>query len=186
MTLCKRYLEILHDTRISETTYCWELVAGKNIMRHWKPCEELRSLELPLIVKNVCLEKVNLLYGHKFTKEGLKLTEKKVDAVKSCASPQSKTDGRRFLGMTGYLSKFIPHHASLTKSLRDFTLKYVKFHWGEKEETALAQLKSKSVMAFFNPMLAIMAQTEPSYKEKLSAGYTKNQTKDGNLFAHQQ
>lgn len=32
------------------------------------------------------------LYRQKFTKQGFKPTEKKVDAVKSCAPPQSKTE----------------------------------------------------------------------------------------------
>lgn len=96
----------------------------------------------------------------------MKPTEEKVDAVKSCAPPQSKTEVRSFSGMTDYLSKIIPRNVSLTKHYEIFTLKDVKFHWGEEEETVFAQLKeaitSKDVTAFFNPKLPIMVRTEAS------------------------
>ena len=113
-------------------------------------------------------------YGYKFSQEGLMPTEEKVRAVKECPKPESKTEVRSFLGMTGYLSKFIPRYASLTKPLRDLTLKETKFHWEEEEQSAFQQLKdsisSKDVIAFFNPKLPIMVRTEASYNEGLSAG----------------
>ena len=62
-------------------------------------------------------------YGCKFNSQGLHPTAEKVKALKECSRPESKTDVRSFLGMTRYLSKFIPRYASLTKPLRDLTLK---------------------------------------------------------------
>ncbi len=105
-------------------------------------------------------------YGYKFTNKGLKPTEKTVDAVKSCASPQLKTEVRSFLGMTGLIPLQI--HTTiclLTKPLWDLTLKDVKFHWGEKEEIAFGLFKKQ---LRFNPKLPIMVRTEASYKEGLS------------------
>ena len=113
-------------------------------------------------------------YGYKFSQQGLQPTEEKVKALKECSRPESKTEVRSFLGMTGYLSKFIPRYASLTKPLRNLTLKETQFHWNEPEETAFQQLKdsisSQDVIAFFNPKLPIMVRTEASYNEGLSAG----------------
>ena len=108
-------------------------------------------------------------YVYKFTKKGLKPTGKKVDAVKSRGPRTSIQDGS-FLDMTGYLSKFIPRYASLTKSLLDLTLKDVKFNWGEKEEAAFAQSKEVITSKVFNPKLPIMVRTEASYNEGFSAG----------------
>ena len=112
--------------------------------------------------------------GTKFSREGLHPTDEKVQAVKECTRPESKSEVRSFLGMTGYLSKFIPRYASLTKPLRDLTLKETKFHWDEEKQSAYEQLKdsisSKDVIAFFNPKLPIMVRTEVSFNEGLSAG----------------
>ena len=52
-------------------------------------------------------------YGQQFTKDGLKPSPEKVEAVKA-NPPESKEAVRSFLGMTGYLSKFIPRYSSLT------------------------------------------------------------------------
>ena len=74
--------------------------------------------------------------------------------------------------MTGYLSKFIPRYALLTKPLRELTHKEAKFHWGREEDDAFEELKakisSKDTMAFFNPKLPIMVRVEASYNEGLS------------------
>ena len=67
-------------------------------------------------------------YGYRFDQEGLKPTPEKVQAIYECGPPRSKTEVRSFLGMTGYLSKFIPRYASLTKPLRDLTRTETKFH----------------------------------------------------------
>ena len=56
-------------------------------------------------------------YGHKFTKDGLKPDPEKIRVVKESSPPESKEAVRSFLGMTGYLSKFIPRYPSLTAPL---------------------------------------------------------------------
>ena len=113
-------------------------------------------------------------YGYKFSQSGLMPTEDKVRAIKECSRPTSKADVRSFLGMTGYLAKFIPRYASLTKPLRDLTHKTTKFHWGQVEQAAFETLKhhisSNDTIAFFDPHLPTMLRTEASYNEGLSAG----------------
>lgn len=120
-------------------------------------------------------------YGYKFSKEGLMPTEDKVRAIKECRRPESKSEVRSFLAMTGYLSKFIPRYASLTKPLRDLTLKETQFHWGEAEQGAFQKVKdsisSSDVIAFFNPKLPMMVRTEASYNEGLSAGLFQKREK---------
>ena len=80
-------------------------------------------------------------YGYKFTDEGLKPTEEKVVAVRQSGRPTSKEEVKPFLGMVGYLSKFIPNYLSLTAPLREVTRKEVKFRWRKEQEKAFTNLK---------------------------------------------
>ena len=113
-------------------------------------------------------------YGYKFTKDGLKPTPEKVKAVKDSRRPESKEAVRSFLGMVGYLSKFIDKYASITAPLRKLTEKDVKFRWGPAEEQAFNQLKDSitndQIMLYFNPKRNIVVRAEASYNEGLSAG----------------
>ena len=77
----------------------------------------------------------------RFTKDSLKPTPDKVCAVKESQPPESKEAVRSFLGMIGYLSKFIPRYSSLTAPLRKLTRKYTKYRWGLKENTAFETFK---------------------------------------------
>eukprot|EP00794_Sanderia_malayensis_P001266 gene1266-1396_t len=72
-------------------------------------------------------------YGYRFTKDGLKPTQDKIRAVEECKPPEAKEAVRSFLGMIGYLSKFIPKYSTLTAPLRELTQKNTKFQWGPKE-----------------------------------------------------
>ena len=111
-------------------------------------------------------------YGHKLTKDGLKPNPDKIRAVKEGSPPKSKEAVRSFLGMTGYLSKFIPSYASLTAPLRKLTHKDTKFKWGAEENEAFESLKasitSESTMAYFNPARPIVVRVEASFHGGLS------------------
>ena len=104
----------------------------------------------------------------------MKPTEEKVKAVKESKRPESKTEVRSFLGMIGYLSKFIPKFSSLTAPLRKLTHKDTKYRWGDEEEKAFDELKESitndKTMMFFNPSLPIIVRTEASFNEGLAAG----------------
>ena len=119
-------------------------------------------------------------YGYKFTEDGLKPTTDKVRAIKECGTPTSKTAVRSFLGMTGYLSKFIPNYSVLTAPLRRLTEKDTRFRWTEKEQHAFEALKEsitdEKTMAYFDPKLPIILRTEASYHEGLSAALFQKRT----------
>ncbi|KAL9953640.1 hypothetical protein ACROYT_G041090 [Oculina patagonica] len=126
-------------------------------------------------------QKKTAFYGYQFGQGGLRPTPEKVQAIRECKPPRSKSEVRSFLGMTGYLSKFIPRYASLTKPLRELTHKETNFHWGRDEDDAFEELKasisSKDTMAFFKPKLPIMVRVEASYNEGLSAGLFQQSNK---------
>ena len=117
-------------------------------------------------------------YGYHFTKHGLKPRLDKVKAIKECERPETKEAVKSFLGMTGYLSKFIPRYASLTAPLRRLTQEQVRFSWGNEEQRAFDKLKDSisgdNTMIYFQPNKPIVVRTEASYHDGLSAGLFQN------------
>ena len=117
-------------------------------------------------------------YGYRFTKDGLKPTTEKVKAVKDSKRPETKEAVKSFLGMVGYLSKFIDRYSSMTAPLRKLTERKVKFKWGPEEEAAFNKLKdsitNEKTMIYFNPKRPIVVRVEASYHDGLSAGFFQN------------
>ena len=155
------------------------LIGGRNMDEHNKTLEAVfqKAKDFGITFN---LEKCQFgveeleFYGYRFTKEGLKPTLDKVKAVKDSRCPETKEAVRSFLGMTGYLSKFIPRYTSLTAPLRKLTQKAVRFHWGIEEQTAFEKLKDSmsndNTMIYFNPTKPIVVRAEASYHDGLSAG----------------
>ena len=118
-------------------------------------------------------------YGYRFTKDGLKPTIEKVKAVRDSKRPETKEAVKSFLGMVGYLSKFIDRYSSITAPLRKLTERKVKFEWGPEEEAAFNKVKdsitNERTMIYFNPKRPIVVRVEASYHDGLSAGlFQKN------------
>ena len=94
-------------------------------------------------------------YGYKFTSDGLKPKPEKVLAVKECTLPRTREEVRSFLGMIGYLSKFIPQYAILIAPFRRLTGQEVVSTWGDEEDQAFRKLKDSitndDTMADFDP-----------------------------------
>ena len=155
------------------------LVGGRTMEEHNKTLESVfqRAKDFGITFN---LDKCQLgveeleFYGDRFTNEGLKPTLDKVKAVKDSRCPETKEAVRSFLGMMGYLSKFVPRYTSITAPLRKLTQKDVRFQWGKDEQVAFEKLKesitSDKTMIFFNPNKAIVVRVEASYHDGLSAG----------------
>ena len=155
------------------------LIGGRTVEEHNKTLETVlkRASEFGVTFnKEKCQFGVTELefYGYKFTKDGLKPTLDKVKAVKQCKPPESKEAVRSFLGMIGYLSKFIPRYSILTAPLRMLTKKEVPFVWKQEQQEAFQELKDsitdENTIAFFDPRRPIIVRVEASFHEGLSAG----------------
>ena len=72
-------------------------------------------------------------YGYRFMKLWLKSTREKVKAVRDTKRPETKEAVKSFLGIVGYLSKFLDRYSSITAPLRKLTERKVKFEWGPDE-----------------------------------------------------
>ena len=98
------------------------LIGGRNIEEHNEtPQAVLQIAEGYGVTFNLdkCQFGVEELefYGYLFIQEGLKPALDKVKAIKDCGCPETEEAVKSFLGMTGYLSKFIPRYASMTAPL---------------------------------------------------------------------
>lgn len=94
-------------------------------------------------------------YGFTFGKGGVSPDAKKVDAIRNMSVPKSVKDVRSFLGLTNYVSRFVPQYSDITKPLRDLTKKETPWAWTDEHDTAFQKLKDMltrtSTMRYFDP-----------------------------------
>ena len=67
--------------------------------------------------------------GHILDTDGLHVDPSKVEAISAMPSPTDVSSVRRFLGMSGYYRKFVPHYGTRTANLTDLLQKDLKFEW---------------------------------------------------------
>ena len=127
-----------HDRMLLETC---QTLSDRGATLNWPKCQFSMS-ELTF-------------YGMVFNGEGMKPDPKKVEAVKLLEAPADKAEVSSFLGMTTYLSQFIPIYSTLTAPLREVCKESGQFKWGEEQQKAFDELKnllsSDTVMAYFDP-----------------------------------
>ncbi|GKA17550.1 putative reverse transcriptase domain-containing protein, partial [Tanacetum coccineum] len=76
----------------------------------------------------------------------------KVESVKNWKTPESSTEIRSFLGLTGYYRRFIENFSKIAKPLTLLTQKNKTYVWGDKLDEAFRILKEKLCNA---PVLAL-------------------------------
>ena len=81
--------------------------------------------------------------------------------------PENKEE-LRFLGMTTYLSKFIPNYSQTSAPLRTLLEKDCEWHWEEQQNVAFSPLKryitNAPVLKFFNPKSETRVSVDASSK----------------------
>ena len=106
--------------------------------------------------------------GHVVSAGGVAVQQHKVDAVREWPTPQSVSDVRRFLGLTGYYRRFVRGFSDVAAPLTDLTRKDTAFAWGEKEEAAFAKLKAALASA---PLLITPDNAKPYTLHTDASGY---------------
>ena len=80
--------------------------------------------------------------GHIVGRDGVKMMDDKIEAVKQWPTPTSVAHVRSFLGTAGYYRKFIRDFSALATPLSDLTKNDVKFEWTPRQSTAFVALKA--------------------------------------------
>ncbi|GJS73771.1 putative reverse transcriptase domain-containing protein [Tanacetum coccineum] len=88
------------------------------------------------------LKEVQFL-GHMANRDGIHMDPNKVELVKNWKTPESSTEIRLFLGLTGYYRRFIENFLKIAKPLTLLTQKNKTYVWGDKQEEAFRILKEK-------------------------------------------
>ena len=151
--------EMLSDIPDALNTSDDILIHGRNQEEHDKTLirvlDRIREKGLTLNKKKCQYNKDSIeFYGFVFGKNGVSADQKKVEAIKNMSRPTTPKEVRSFLGMTNYISRFIPQYADVTKPLRDLTRKTSEWKWTEEQEQAFLKLKEQvtkpQTMAYFD------------------------------------
>ena len=65
----------------------------------------------------------------------------KVQAIKEMSTPKDVAGVQRLLGLTQYLSKFLPDLSNIIKTLHELTQKETVWVWEHAQQNALERLK---------------------------------------------
>jgi hypothetical protein len=104
--------------------------------------------------------------GHRVGRDGVRMMEDKVQAIREWPTPRSVRDVRAFLGTAGYYRKFIRDFSATSAPLSDLTKDSVKFEWAEAHEAAFRRLKEAiakgPVLILPDPSLPFVVHTDAS------------------------
>ena len=116
--------------------------------------------------------------GHVATDKGLCVDPSKVRAISEMPPPTDVAAIQRSLGMTQYLSKFLPHLSDITKPLRDLTQKNAAWIWDQPQQHALETLKqaatSTPILRYHNLAEEVTLQCDASQFGLLGAALMQN------------
>ncbi|WKA04913.1 hypothetical protein VitviT2T_022909 [Vitis vinifera] len=76
------------------------------------------------------------------TKDGISVDLRKVDVVSNWRRPNTVTEIRSFLELTGYYRRFIERFSKIALPLTRLTQKGVKFEWSNDCEHSFQELKN--------------------------------------------
>ena len=79
--------------------------------------------------------------------EGIKVDISKIEAIVSWKLPQNVTKVRSFLGLAGYIQRFVKGFFVIASTLTKLLRKWVKFKWDGKCQSSFDQLKKIPVEA---------------------------------------
>ncbi|XP_043200358.1 uncharacterized protein LOC122369578 [Amphibalanus amphitrite] len=102
--------------------------------------------------------------GYKITPAGYTTDNEKARAIADFPRPENVTDLRSFMGLVNQLSGLTPELAGSTQAFRDLLKSRRVWRWTEQHEAAFLHTKivlsSPPVMAFFDPQLPTVLQTD--------------------------
>lgn len=111
-------------------------------------------------VKSVFGQKTLKYLGHIVGNGGIQTDPEKVQAIENLAPPVDVSGVRRIIGMAGWYGAFIPNFTEVIAPLNELLTKNAKFHWGERQKEALAEVKKRMKEA---PILACPDYSKPFY-----------------------
>lgn len=118
--------------------------------------ERLKAVNLTLNKSKCLFSKSRVkFFGYIFSKNGISADPEMVESIRKVKRPTTPSEIKSFLGMTWYVSRFIPQYSTLTEPLRRLTRQDQTWIWSDEQEKAFQTLKdsltSDTIMAYFDP-----------------------------------
>jgi len=105
-------------------------------------------------------------FGHTISTSGLRMDPQKMEAISKMDPSSNLVDLQSFLGMTQFLSRFVPHLASLSANLWDLNKKSSDFQWGPEHQSAMDNVKhaitSAGSLQYFDSTKPVTIQVDAS------------------------
>ncbi|VBB34777.1 unnamed protein product [Acanthocheilonema viteae] len=149
------------------------IITGSDIEEHKKNLRKVLTIldEAGLKVKanKVQLFKNEITYlGYVITKNGIKPSPKKVEAIKAFPTPKDRTALKSFLGILNFNEKFIPHLHPLVSHLHQLTGTKAPWVWGATEDDifnkAKMLLSAETSLAPYDLTTPLILDTDASAK----------------------
>ena len=107
-------------------------------------------------------------FGTVYDKDGAHPDPKKVEAIHKIPPPEGPQELQKFLGMTTYLSPFIPSLSTLTAPLRGLLKKDAEFTWNNSYQVAFDTVKKMvcmdTTLRYFDAHKPVIIQVDASQK----------------------
>ena len=136
----------------------------KNLTALLDRCQE-KGIELNGEKCQIATQKVKYM-GHVLSSDGLMSDSAKIEAIQKMPRPTNVAGIRRFIGMTGYLSRFLDHLSDLCKPLRQLTKQSIQWQWNEEHQQAFDKIKAAvtqtPVLQYFDGKLPTTIQCDAS------------------------
>ena len=128
------------------------IIFSQTITEHFQILEEVldrldnAGLKIKLHKCQFLMKQLEFL-GHTLGEDGVKMQEKKIEAIVNYPPPKNQKAVKRFLGIIGYYRPFVRNLATIAYPLNRLLRQDVKFKWEEEEESAFRNLKARLTMA---------------------------------------
>jgi hypothetical protein len=115
----------------------------------------------------LCQTEVEFL-GHYVGRDGLRVMEDKIEAVRDWPVPTTMRELRAFLGLAGYYRRFVKGFSEIALSLTELTRNatHQRLQWGARQQLAFIELKralqSTPVLALPDPTLPFVVNCDAS------------------------
>ena len=104
--------------------------------------QRLREADLKLKDSKCNYFKTHVQYlGHLVSGKGIKPLPEKLESVKKMPAPTTPKKIKQFLGLVGYLRKFIPRFADIARPMTNLTKQDVSFEWTLQCQASFEMLK---------------------------------------------
>ena len=104
--------------------------------------------------------------GHKITKDGLRPTDSKVEAIAKAPTPKNVSELKAFLGLVNYYGKFLSHLSTTLAPLHKLLVKGTSFQWSDSQQKAFeavrAQLMSSELLVHYDSHLDLVLSCDAS------------------------